>query len=228
MPTETALDRQVDTSFQAALYLPSASRLWRLSIMMVEMEVHRVQLSSKAYHRVVLRQKEGVSCLHIVIGPSEARAISLAHNGQRPKRPLSYDLACALLEEVDARLQRVEITDLQEGIYYAQVLLESSEGATWTVDSRPSDAIALALRANAPIFVAEAILEEEEPDDIVVETDSSVPTPSELLGTAGDAEPLGDIDLLKRRLGQAASEEAYEEAARLRDRISQLQNEADG
>ena len=197
-------------------------------IVMVEMEVHRVQLSSKAYHRVVLRQKEGVSCLHIVIGPSEARAISLAHNGQRPKRPLSYDLACALLEEVDARLQRVEITDLQEGIYYAQVLLESSEGSTWTIDSRPSDAIALALRAKAPIFVAEAILEDEEPEDLVVETESPVPTPSELLGTSGKTEPLGDVDLLKRRLGQAVSEEAYEEAARLRDRISELEDEASG
>ena len=192
---------------------------------MVEMEVHRIQLSSKAYHRVVLRQKEGASSLHIVIGPSEARAISLAHNGQRPKRPLSYDLACALLDEVNARLQRIEITDLQEGIYYARVWLENSEGATWTVDSRPSDAIALALRAKAPIFVAEDILEDEESESNDEEPESNPvletkdPIPSELLGLAGD------VDLLKRRLGQAVSEEAYEEAARLRDRIADLGDE---
>ena len=195
---------------------------------MIEMEVHRVQLSAKAYHRVVLKEKEGGSCLHIVIGPSEARAISLAHNGQRPKRPLSYDLACALLDEVDARLQRVEITDLQEGIYYAQVLLENGAGSTWTIDSRPSDAIALALRAKVPIFAAETILEDEEPaEDPATGGDEAIPSPSELLGPAGDGEPPAELDLLKRRLGQAVSEEAYEEAARLRDRITELEQQTE-
>ena len=53
---------------------------------MIEMEIRTVQISSKAYHRVVLKEKDGQSCLHIVIGPNEARAISLAHNGQKPIR----------------------------------------------------------------------------------------------------------------------------------------------
>ena len=57
---------------------------------MIEMEVQRVQVSSRAYHRVVLRAKEGDANLHIVIGPAEARAISMAHRGQKPTRPLSY------------------------------------------------------------------------------------------------------------------------------------------
>lgn len=113
---------------------------------MVEMKVKRVQISSKAYHRVVLKEKEGEACLHIVIGPNEARAISLAHNGQTPARPLSYDLACSLLKEAEASITRVTITDLQEGIYYAEVHLESADGTTVAVDSRPSDAIALAVR----------------------------------------------------------------------------------
>ena len=84
---------------------------------MVEMEVHRVQVSSRAYHRVVLRAKDGDANLHIVIGPAEARAISLAHRGQKAQRPLSYDMARSLLQEAGASIQRVAITDLQDGIY---------------------------------------------------------------------------------------------------------------
>ena len=117
---------------------------------MIEMEVQRVQVSSHAYHRVVLRAKEGDGNLHIVIGPAEARAISMAHRGQKPPRPLSYDMARALLEEAGARIEQVAIVDLQDGIYYAEIRLLDENGHQRVVDSRPSDAIALALRTDAP------------------------------------------------------------------------------
>ena len=195
---------------------------------MVEMEVKRVQISSKAYHRVVLKEKEGEACLHIVIGPNEARAISVAHSGQRPARPLSYDLACSLLEEAEASISRVTITDLHEGIYFAEVHLENADGTTVAVDSRPSDAIALAVRTDAPIFAAKSVLDEEGSAELEEETESASSSEAsleDLLASPKQTE-LGELDLLRKRLEQAVFEEAYEEAARLRDRIALLEKPA--
>ncbi len=201
---------------------------------MVEMEVHRVQVSSRAYHRVVLHAKEGEANLHIVIGPTEARAISMAHRGQKPSRPLSYDMAHALLDEAGARIEQVAIIDLQDGIYYAEIRLLDEDGRKRVVDSRPSDAIALALRSDAPIFADESVLEDEEEDwdeELELATDLSGPsvdeeppagavTLDELL--AESEHPVTEREELEKRLQQAVAEEAYEEAARLRDRLSQM------
>ena len=213
---------------------------------MIEMEVNRVQVSSRSYHRVILKEKEGDACLHIVIGPTEARAISLAHNGQKPARPLSYDLACSLLQESGARIQRVSITDLQDGIYYAEVQLKSADNTTTALDSRPSDAIALALRANAPIFAAEAVLQEEanqaaedaapEPEEESLMVDDPDPTADGISAAVADLmrraktssdSPLSELEQLKKRLDQAVAEEAFEEAAQLRDRIAELSEQGD-
>lgn len=195
---------------------------------MVQMEVVRVQISSRAYHRVVLRERSGNACLHIVIGPAEARAIALARDGQSPPRPLSYDMACALLEAVDAHVERVEITDLQEGIYYALVHLEGSGGDLCAVDSRPSDAIALALRAGAPIFAAAAVLEQEGSveEDLAEDEEGDedeIAAVEDLLTRAGQSR--SELDLLRQRMEQAVAEEAYEEAAHLRDQISALEKQ---
>ena len=198
---------------------------------MVEMEVKGVQISSKAYHRVVLKEKDGEAYLHIVIGPNEACAISLAHNDQSPARPLSYDLACSLLEEAEASISRVTITDLHEGIYYAEVHLENADGTTVNVDSRPSDAIALAVRTDAPIFAAKSVLDEEgsteleEEEEVVNASSSEATSLADLLASPSQTE-LGELDLLRKRLGHAVSEEAFEEAARLRDRIALLEKPA--
>lgn len=198
---------------------------------MVEMEVKGVQISSKAYHRVVLKEKDGEAYLHIVIGPNEARAISLANNDQSPARPLSYDLACSLLEEAEASISRVTITDLHEGIYYAEVRLVNAAGTTVNVDSRPSDAIALAVRTDAPIFAAKSVLDEEgsteleEEEEVVNASSSEATSLADLLASPSQTE-LGELDLLRKRLGHAVSEEAFEEAARLRDRIALLEKPA--
>ena len=210
---------------------------------MVEMQVREIQANSGTYHRVVLQEKEGASCLHIMIGPSEAGAISAAHSGQKPVRPLSYDLACEFLNEINAHIERVEITSLRDGIYYAVIHLQSPDGETTPIDSRPSDAIALALRTDAPIFASEDVLEEG-PENTLEQLDTPEPVRSkpalkkpgfgefpgkgtkELSGRpASDEGNSTPLDLLKRRLRQAVSEEAYEEAARLRDRITELQRQ---
>ena len=219
---------------------------------MIEMEVQKVLLNSRAYHCVLLKEKDGNLRLHIVVGPSEAGAISAAQKGYKPARPHSYDLACSLLSEANARIERVEITSLYEGIYYAEVHLKGADGDVTAIDSRPSDAIALALRSDAPIFAAREVLEEEEIADLAAfddtafaesgeecdvqeksldEADAAVDTVKEssstalqdLLQKSGDGDPqLSAVDVLKRRLRQAISEEAYEEAAKLRDRIAAM------
>ena len=208
---------------------------------MIEMEVNRVQVSSRSYHRVILKEKDGDASLHIVIGPTEARAISLAHDGQKPARPLSYDLVCSLLQESGSRIQRVSITDLQDGIYYAEIQLKNADNSTTALDSRPSDAIALALRANAPIFASEAVLQEEaeaaddasrEEDELILPHEGEEePTADGINAAIADLmqraktstdSPLSEVDQLKKRLDQAVSEEAFEEAARLRDLITGL------
>lgn len=203
---------------------------------MVEMVVGGVYLNAQSYPRLLLRQKKGDTCLQIVIGPFEAIAISMAHNNQKPLRPISYDLACALLGEIEARVLKVEITDLHEGTFYAEVHLESPDGSVVALDSRPSDAIALALRTSAPIFAAPAVLAEagrpwsaeDLPQTLQLpaaegeEAVEELPLPPVL----SPAESLSHVELLKKRLGQAIAEEAYEEAARLRDQIAGIQQAA--
>lgn len=199
---------------------------------MVEMVVGGVYLNAQSYPRLLLRQKEGDACLQIVIGPFEAIAISMAHNNQKSLRPISYDLACALLGEIEARVLKVEITDLHEGTFYAEVHLESRDGSVVSLDSRPSDAIALALRTGAPIYAAPAVLAEAgRPwsfEKLPNAFNLPVPDPAEELPqplALSSAEPLSHLELLKKRLNQAIAEEAYEEAARLRDQIAGLERQ---
>lgn len=191
---------------------------------MVEMEIHQVQVSSQAYQRVLLRAKEGVGNLHIVIGPAEARAISLAHRGQEAPRPLSYDMARSLLDEAGASIRQVAITSLQDGIYYAEIHLADDEGSEHVVDSRPSDAIALALRTGAPIFADESVLDEGEAP---IDADAGDAGQSRCLVSLeellADSDPgMTEKQQLEKRLRMAIAEEAYEEAARLRDHLNAI------
>ena len=221
---------------------------------MILMEVSGVYTSSKsAYPQVVLKEKGGNSYLPIVIGRFKATAISMAQNGRKSVRPISYDLAYTILDTVNAHVEKVEITDLHEGTYYAQVHLRDEEGETAILDSRPSDAIALALRMSAPIFASPAVLKEagyvrpEEPADAAQAAASALvqdpqtapgkavdlqeelaPVQEEIReGQAQDSDEIDRLELLRRRLRQAVAEEVYEEAARLRDEISRMEEEGD-
>jgi hypothetical protein len=202
---------------------------------MVLMEVSGVYTSAKsAYPQVVLKEKQGNSYLPIVIGRFEAAAISMAQSERKPARPISYDLARAILDLANARVERIEITDLHEGTYYAEVHLRSEDGSTSVLDSRPSDAIALALRMGAPIYAAAAVLREagyvrpEEPADA---PGSRRPAEARMRSEPGPARAGcggGQLDALRRRLRQAVAEEVYEEAARLRDEIGRLEEKGGG
>ncbi|MEC7227631.1 MAG: bifunctional nuclease domain-containing protein [Candidatus Latescibacterota bacterium] len=205
------------------------------------MEVSGVYNSSpqSSYPQVILKEVDGPGHLPIIIGRFEAAAISMAQSDQKPARPISYDLAQQILLGVNSKITKVEITDLHESTYYAEIHLVDEDGGQHVLDARPSDAIALALRFNAPIYAAAQIVEEagfqktiEIPPESTLASDqdgkhdASDHEDGELSGvSAPDVEPLDELEQLKRRLEQAIAEEVYEEAARLRDEINRRENQ---
>jgi hypothetical protein len=114
---------------------------------------------------VVLKDRENRCALPIWIGLLEANAIVLALEGVELPRPMTHDLMKAVLETTGNSLRKVEITDIRDNTYYAALHLEG-QGSRYTVDSRPSDAIALALRFDVPVLVSEGVLKKA----IAVET----------------------------------------------------------
>jgi bifunctional DNase/RNase len=110
---------------------------------------------------VLLREQDGQRHLPIFIGPPEATAIVYALQGMETPRPLTHDLFKSVLDDLAAKLERVVITELHEGTFYAEIEIQQ-QGATHRISSRPSDAIALAVRYDeqVPLFVEEAVLDE--------------------------------------------------------------------
>lgn len=105
---------------------------------------------------VLLRQTQGSTYLPIWVGAVEATAIAFAQQGIVPPRPLTHDLMVDLLAALDAQVERIEITALTDGVFYAQIILTNGT----TVSARPSDAIAVALRVEAPIWADPEVLAE--------------------------------------------------------------------
>jgi uncharacterized protein len=108
---------------------------------------------------VLLKEHEGERYLPIWIGAMEATAIAFALQGIVTQRPMTHDLLKNVLEEIEIHVERIVITELKEGTFYAVIQL-SRNGTRYEVSSRPSDAIALAVRANVPIFAHEDVLTE--------------------------------------------------------------------
>ena len=111
-----------------------------------------------ANHFVLLRDNRGRR-VPIFVGQFEAWAISLALEGDSPDRPFTHDLIKLMLERLDASIDQVIIDDLWNETFYAKIGLTQKNGVSMEIDARPSDAIALALRARAPIYMAETVLE---------------------------------------------------------------------
>jgi len=126
---------------------------------MVEMKVASVGVVQGTNGTVVvLRETEGPRLLVIGIGPLEASAIALEMEGITPPRPQTHDLIRNIIEAFGATVTRVAITDLRDETFYARIVVRT-ESLDHDIDSRPSDGIALALRAGAPVYCAEAVLE---------------------------------------------------------------------
>jgi bifunctional DNase/RNase len=108
---------------------------------------------------VLLKTAEGNKFLPIWIGHPEAAAILMKLQSQAPPRPMTHDLLSDMLEQLGAQVLRITVTELRENTFYAQITVQQ-DGTEIEVDSRPSDAIALAIRAEAPIFAADRVIEE--------------------------------------------------------------------
>lgn len=127
---------------------------------MIEVTIDSIRVSLMSQHRiVVLKAEEGDRFLPIWIGPFEADAITLQLQGMEAPRPLTHDLLKNVLTTLGGEVQNIVISGLERNTYYARIILEV-DGDTLEIDSRPSDAIALAVRVDAPIFVAEDVMEQ--------------------------------------------------------------------
>lgn len=139
---------------------------------LVEVEVARLGLdrSSNAYV-VILREKGGDRLLPIWIGQPEAESIVIEMHQMHRERPLTHDLCKNIITQLGATLRRVDITRVSSRTYYAELQLASRDGSV-TVDARPSDSIAIALRFSAPIFASDALLTAAVLEEVESETTS--------------------------------------------------------
>jgi bifunctional DNase/RNase len=127
-------------------------------MMEVKLKVHGVVSDPKTETQIViLRDEQNLEVLPIWVGFAEGNAIRFAVEGILPQRPLTHDLLKSLLDHMGAKVQKVVVTGIKNNTYFATVHLETKV-STATVDARPSDAIALALRANVPIYVEDEVL----------------------------------------------------------------------
>ena len=126
---------------------------------LVEMEVSKIRIDERRGEQViVLKERAGNRLLPIIIGISEVTAIKMKISGIQPPRPLTHDLLKNTIAQLGATLKRIIITKLEFNTFFATLVLETKAGERHEVDARPSDSIAVALRADAPIFVAEEVL----------------------------------------------------------------------
>ncbi len=126
---------------------------------LIEMAVESVRLHTlSTQHVVILKELERDRYLLIWIGPWEANAIAMKLQGLTPERPLTHDLFAGVLEELGATIREVVISDVADETFHARILLESG-GRVHEIDSRPSDALALAVRSGVRIYAAETVLE---------------------------------------------------------------------
>lgn len=127
---------------------------------MIELIIDSVRISLMTQHRVVvLREKNSQRYLPIWIGAPEADAITLRLQGVKVERPLTHDLLSRTIDTLGAEVQHVIINDLHSDIFFAQIVLEYNE-RDLAIDARPSDAIALAVRADVPVYVDEKVFRE--------------------------------------------------------------------
>ncbi|MGA2624658.1 MAG: bifunctional nuclease domain-containing protein [Bacteroidota bacterium] len=185
---------------------------------MTKIQVEILGLSSSpasgGAYALILKEMNGERRLPIIIGAFEAQSIALEMEGIKPPRPLTHDLMKNIIDSMGVGLSEIVINELREGTFYAKISLDSEE-----IDSRPSDAIALAVRYGVPIFVMEKVMdeagfypeEEQEPAS----------------GTGGvkksKEQKLTKLEALRAQLQESIEREDYEKAAQLRDDIRKLE-----
>ncbi len=130
---------------------------------MVEMELNKIVIDEKRHDQlIVLKEKNGNRLLPIVIGLAEASSIKLKISGLPSPRPLTHDLLHTTISNLDATIEKIVIDKLEDDVFHAKMVLKTKSEEIKIIDCRPSDSIALAVRAHAPIFVEDDVLNQSE------------------------------------------------------------------
>ncbi|MFI5224039.1 MAG: bifunctional nuclease domain-containing protein [Nitrospirales bacterium] len=169
---------------------------------------------------LILKEVNGPRRLPIIIGASEAQSIALEMEGIKPPRPLTHDLIKNIITSFGAELQEITIDELRDGTFYAKLNIDNQ-----AIDSRPSDAIALAVRYGVHIYVASTVMDEaafvpeEEDEEGEINPEAAAEKKPE---TKAKPKPKTKLEQLQTQLKEAVEKENYEKAAQLRDEISRL------
>lgn len=184
--------------------------------------------SSNGAYALVLKEVEGQRRIPIIIGGFEAQAIALEMEGIQPPRPLTHDLIKNILESLSSSVVSASIGELKDGVFFATITLADDI----EVDSRPSDAIAVAVRYGAPIYVSEAVMKEasfvpEDDDTEIIDEDSDTPAgvrSEPKLPSVQSQRKLTKLEELEEKLNGAIKGEDYELAAKLRDELNKMKS----
>ena len=168
------------------------------------------QPSVKSYF-ILLKELEGKNTISLSIGSFEAQIIALALESIDQKRPMTHDLICTLINESGFNLKNVQITELENGALYATLDLELRRVEGIKIDARPSDAIIIALKENAPILVSKKLMENSRFQKITLSKPNNEKYGKFFLKT------------LKSKLKSAVKNERYRVAAKLRDKIKEIE-----
>lgn len=172
--------------------------------------------SSGGAYALILSEVEGNRRLPIIIGTFEAQAIALELESIKPPRPMTHDLLKNMVLSFNSNVEQVIINDLNEGTFFAQIHC-SRDNDSFELDARPSDAIALAIRFGAPIFVNSTVL-----DEAGIETEETLEkAETAVKGDEGKKE-MSKLEALEKELKTAVETENYEKAAKLRDQIQKM------
>ena len=177
---------------------------------MIPVNVEKISYhpSSRSY-AVLLKEQNSEKVLPILVGSFEAQSIALALEVVETPRPLTHDLICEMIKKIDAKLVSVGISKLNDGVFYAKLNIKGLKFGNKQIDSRPSDAISIALRLNAQIYVSPEVIKEAGVKQEDIQEESSIT-------------PKYSIEDLELKLKKAVEKEEYEKAARLRDKLKEL------
>ncbi len=183
------------------------------------MDLLPVNIDKISYHSashsyaVLLKDVAGDRILPVIVGAFEAQAIALAIEKVKIPRPMTHDLLVDLIRETGGVLKSVAITDLRDGVYFASMEIVVEDGRQLSIDARPSDAIAVALRLQTAIFVADSVMDESGVAESAVEQRA----------TEKEDPAQATRQQLEQELSEAVEKEEYEIAARLRDQIKAME-----
>ena len=217
---------------------------------MIEMRVVDLRQDHTEQNVVWLQSVEGSVMVPIEIGHVEYRSIRSELAGKSMPRPLAYDLMYAMLAHFDAEVEKVQIVDLKDQIFYAELIL-FARGEQVRLDARPSDSIVLALKFGAPIYMDAKIIqqvgfkvrrteygyeleqinppqEQDIPEEPVLDIAQAADQPVQGIDSQGrDMDPDELLEVLKEQMNKAVKEERYEDAGIIRDEIERIEEKSE-